>query len=119
MPAGGLHATAGLPDIAVVPFPRWRHLGRRRVFLAILCGATAARAAAADDPRSDVPQVDAASVILFADQGRIEMTGHHLEGARLRWQANSQSAGPPQSVPGNKAGANVGEDVCWTPRRPC
>jgi len=37
----------------------------------------------------DVPQIDAGSVVLFADQGRLELGGRHLEGTRLRWQAST------------------------------
>lgn len=84
--------------------PGRRPLVRRLTFLAILGSAAAARAAPADDARSDAPQVDSASVVLFADQGRVELTGHHLEGSRLRWQATAAG------------GTNVGEDVCWTPK---
>ncbi|HEX2656765.1 MAG TPA: hypothetical protein VHU40_00780 [Polyangia bacterium] len=64
----------------------------------VLGGATAVRA---DDARAaQAPQVDPASVVLFVDQGRIELAGQHLDGMRLRWQA----------------GGNVGEDVCPTPK---
>jgi len=58
----------------------------------------------AEGPRSAEPSgspvVDPGSVVLFVDQGRLELTGQHLEGVRLRWQA----------------GASAGEDVCWTPK---
>jgi len=83
---------------------RWRHLGRRSCFILVLATAPAVHAAAADEARPEPPQVDAGSVVLFADQGRVELTGRHLEGTRLRWQASS----------GGSNGA--GEDVCWSPK---
>jgi hypothetical protein len=71
---------------------------------AVLTAAGAAHAAQADDDNRNgetaSPRIDPASVVLFVDQGRVELTGQHLEGARLHWQA----------------GTNVGEDVCWSPK---
>ena len=100
--------SASLPDASIAV--RTRPLFRPRppdtllLMAAVLAASGATHAAlAADDPRTAAtadPQVDPASVVLFADQGRIELTGQHLEGARLRWQS----------------GSNTGEDVCWSPK---
>jgi len=100
----------------VVPLPRSCHVGRRLIFLTIVCAATAARAAPAEDLRGEAPQVDAASVVLFPDQGRLELTGRHLEGSRLRWQTAAQGSNQVSPQPGAATVANVGEDVCWTPK---
>jgi len=72
---------------------------------AIVWSTCAAHGALADDARFDPPEIDAGSVVLFADQGRVELSGRRLEGTRLRWQAPDGS--------GNKG---VGEDVCWSPK---
>lgn len=48
-----------------------------------------------------VPQVDPASVVWFADQGRVELSGVQLDGLRLAWHSST----------------TTGEDVCWQPRR--
>jgi len=78
-----------------------RLLGMLLPLVAALTAVTPARAA--DDSRGASPadpQPDPASVVLFVDQGRLELTGLHLEGARLHWQA----------------AGNAGEDVCWSPK---
>lgn len=46
------------------------------------------------------PELDAASVILFPDQGRLEVRGLHLKGMRVAW----------------KVDARTGDDLCLDPR---
>jgi hypothetical protein len=46
-------------------------------------------------PATEPPTVDIASVILYPDQGRLELRGTHLLGARVRWVA---AAGPGEST---------------------
>ena len=46
-----------------------------------------------------VPEIDAASVTLFPDQGRLELKGLHLKGLRIAW----------------KLDAREGDDVCLDP----
>lgn len=33
------------------------------------------------------PRIDPASVVLYPDQGRLELAGDHLQGVRLRWES--------------------------------
>ena len=102
-----------LPEVPLVSWPRGRQPARWSRLCLVTCGiatwgvALSARAAAADDTRADVPQIDAGTVVLFADQGRLELGGRHLEGTRLRWQAGAD---------GKSGAARLGEDVCWIPR---
>ena len=46
------------------------------------------------------PEIDAASVTLFPDQGRLELRGLHLKGLRIAW----------------KMDARTGDDVCLEPK---
>jgi hypothetical protein len=57
-------------------------------------------AVAAPETAGPAAQVDPASVVLFVDQGRVELNGVHLDGSRLRWHTATSS----------------GEDVCWSPK---
>lgn len=75
-----------------------------RIFLlAAALGAGPAAHGAGDDSRgpAPLPQIDPASVLWYADQGRIELNGAQLDGVRLGW----------------RSGTSTGEDVCWQPRR--
>src|SRR3982751_5781982 len=55
-------------------------------------------------PLAEAPAVVAPSVVLYADQGRLELDGAHLLGARLQWAATFAGA------------ATAGEDTCLEPR---
>ena len=44
------------------------------------------RAAAAEGAQAS-PRIDPGSVVLYPDQGRIELEGDHLQGLRLRWES--------------------------------
>jgi hypothetical protein len=72
--------------------------------LAILTAAAGARAAPpAPGPAAgggDLPEVDPLSVVLYPDQGRIELRATRLLGTRLRWQTSGGS----------------GESACVDPR---
>jgi hypothetical protein len=76
----------------------------------------AARAAAATGSGSPAvaappssPEIDAASVSLFPDEGRLELKGRRLTGLRVRWPS-AAPAGAPAAAPA------FGEDVCVAPR---
>ena len=91
---------ASHPPLPARPRPPRPLLGLAAVLIA---GGLATRAVPArGEARAGdaAPEVEPASVVLFVDQGRLELTGQHLEGARLRWQARG----------------STGEDVCWTPK---
>jgi hypothetical protein len=58
---------------------------------------------------SSPPEIEAASVSLYPDEGRLELKGRHLTGMRVRWPST-----PPAGSPA--AAAAFGEDVCVAPR---
>ncbi|HVZ72759.1 MAG TPA: hypothetical protein VHJ20_10335 [Polyangia bacterium] len=64
----------------------------------LLSGASSAAEPATVPPPA--PEVDAASVTLFPDQGRLELKGAHLKGLRVAW----------------KQDARAGDDVCVDPK---
>ena len=71
-------------------------------FVAVLWGLLADPAAGPVEPRglTPPPEIDAASVTLFSDQGRLELKGLHLEGVRIAWKFETRA----------------GDDVCLDPR---
>jgi hypothetical protein len=79
---------------------RGRRSTRWAVHLLWVLAAPAARAASAA-PAGTPPAaaIDAAKVVFYPDQGRVEIDGDGLRGSRLRWEATKQS----------------GTDVCLDP----
>jgi hypothetical protein len=69
------------------------------VLLIALLGARTAGAAAVAPPTA-APAIDATSVVLYLDEGRLEMEGDNLRNLLLRWQTASGS----------------GIDLCLTPK---
>lgn len=55
---------------------------------------------------SPTPEIDAASVTLFPDQGRLELKGLHLKGTRIAWKLDARGGDDvcldPKSAPGAK-----------------
>ena len=62
------------------------------IHLALILGFVAAPVpASAAEPVHASPVIDPGSVVLYPDQGRIEIEGDHLAGLRLRWESGHTS----------------------------
>jgi len=66
---------------------RWSSTDLTFVFtFALLLAAVPQRATAAEKSQAS-SRIDPGSVVLYPDQGRIELEGDHLQGLRLRWES--------------------------------